>query len=138
MSLVLDNSVSMRWCFGDGKRSDLDYAAAVARELRANSATVPAIWGLEVANVLARAEIQGAITTGRRDSFLRLLSAMPIDTDTATARHALTDTLHLARLHRLSAYDASYLELALRERLPLATLDSALRKAAKRVGVELF
>lgn len=138
MSFVLDNSVTMRWCFGDGKPSDLDYAAAVARRLRTNSAVVPAIWALEVANVLARAEAQGTLAAERLGSFLHLLHAMRIDTDPATARHALTDTLTLARLHQLSAYDASYLELASREGLPIATLDSALRKAAKRAGIKIF
>lgn len=138
MTFVLDNSVTMRWCFGDGKPSDLNYATAVARRLQTEGAMVPAIWGLEVANVLARAEAQNILTPERLNGFLQLLHAMHIDADPATAQHALTDTLSLARTHRLSAYDASYLELALREGLPLATLDTDLRKAAKRAGIKAF
>lgn len=138
MSLVLDNSVTMRWCFGDGKASELDYAANVARALSTDSAVVPSIWGLEVANVLTRAEFQKAITKDQSADFLALLAAMRIDIDASTGNHALTDALLLTRRYRLSAYDASYLELAQRTRLPLATLDTNLRKAAKRAGVKLF
>jgi predicted nucleic acid-binding protein len=63
---------------------------------------------------------------------------MDIEIDTATSEYALSDTLKLARRHKLSAYDASYLELALRRDIPLATLDEVLRKAAKRSGVKKF
>ena len=138
MSLVLDNSVTMRWCFGDGKVSELDYAADVARALRTDSAVVPSIWGLEVANVLTRAEFQKAITKDQSAAFLALLGAMRIDIDTSTGNHALTDTLLHTRRYRQTAYDASYLELAQRTQFPLATLDADLRKAAKRAGVKLF
>jgi predicted nucleic acid-binding protein len=67
-----------------------------------------------------------------------MLGAAPITSDAGTAAHALSDTLQLARRHRLSAYDASYLELALRMSLPLATLDSDLQGAANKAGVKLF
>lgn len=138
MSLVLDNSVAMRWCFGDGKPEALDYAAKVARKLRTDSARVPAIWGLEVANVLARAESRGELTVDTSDEFLVLLKSMRIEVDPSTANHALADTLDLARRHNLSAYDAAYLELALRETLPLASLDADLRAACSKAGGTLF
>lgn len=138
MSLVLDNSVAMRWCFGDGKPEALDYAAKVARKLRTDSALVPAVWGLEVANVLARAESSGQLALDKSDEFLSLLKSMRIEADPTTAEHALTDTLSLARQHHLSAYNAAYLELALREQLPLATLDADLRAASKTAGGTLY
>lgn len=71
MSLVLDNSVAMRWCFGDGKPEALDYAAKVARRLRSESALVPGIWGLDVANVLARAESRNEVTLAKSGGFWR-------------------------------------------------------------------
>lgn len=138
MSFVLDNSVTMRWCFGDGKPSEIEYATKAARTLRTDSALVPAIWALEVANVLARGESRGEIPEDRSTAFLQLLRSMRIEADPSTADHALTDTLEIARKYRLSAYDAAYLELATRQELPLATLDQDLRKAAKRAGVAIF
>lgn len=137
MTIVLDNSVTMRWCFGDGGAHDLDYAASIARRMREDSALVPSIWGLEVANVLARAELSSQLPAHISTAFLNTLRAMRIATDPDTSAHALTDTLVLARRHRLSAYDAAYLELALRCQLPLATLDADLRKACKRAGAEI-
>lgn len=134
MSLVLDNSVAMRWCFGDGSQADLAYADAVMDTLLAASAIVPAIWGLEVANVLARAERQRTITAEHMSEFIARLAALDIETDVETSRRALGATLYLARQHGLSAYDAAYLELALRRRLPLATLDVDLRQAAADAG----
>ena len=138
MSFVLDNSVVMRWCFGDGKPADLAYATKAMEALPGSTAMVPIIWALEVANVLARAEYAGSIDVAHGDAFLAMLRKLPIETDVEGAAFALSETLGLARRHRLSAYDAAYLELALRRQLPLATLDAALRKAAKRAGVSLF
>ncbi|MEO6967165.1 MAG: type II toxin-antitoxin system VapC family toxin [Rhodanobacteraceae bacterium] len=138
MSLVLDNSVTMRWCFGDGKTTELAYAAKVLDALAKTPAVVPVIWGLEVANVLARAEDRGLISEARSASFLALLHRLRIEADTATFAQSLVGTLQLARRYRLSSYDAAYLELALRSSLPLATLNDKLRQAAKRAGVQLL
>lgn len=138
MSFVFDNSVSMRWCFGDGKASELAYATRVLDELRTVTAVVPAVWPLETANVLVRAESRGLIGEDRSTAFIALLRGMRIEFDQATAGHALTDTLALARRHHLSSYDAAYLELAVRRQVPLATLDVDLRKAVKRAGIRLF
>ena len=136
MSFVLDNSVTMRWFFGDGKPRELVYATRVLDVLKDASASVPVTWGLEVANVIARAESKGLVSEARSGAFLELLAGVNIDVDTATHAHSLSSTLQLARRHRLSAYDASYLELALRLGLALATLDEDLLKAAKRAGVK--
>ena len=138
MNFILDNSVTMRWFFGDGKPAELAYAGKVLDALRNARAAVPATWGLEVANVIARAESRGLVTEARSGEFLELLEGVDIEVDAATFAQALTATLQLARRYNLSAYDASYLELALRRRLPLATLDVDLQKAAKKAGVKKF
>jgi len=78
------------------------------------------------------------VTEARSGAFLELLAGVNIDVDAATYAHALSATLQLARRYRLSAYDASYLELALRLGLPLATLDEELQKAARKAGVRKF
>lgn len=138
MSFVLDNSVSMRWFFIDGTPAQLDYANRVMAELKTNRAIVPVIWGLEVANVIAQAEAKSLVTETRSQEFLEKLKAMSIEVDGATFSHALSGTLQLARRYKLTAYDASYLELALRTGAPLATLDNNLQKAAKQAGVKMF
>lgn len=138
MSFVLDNSVTMRWFFGDGKPQELAYAGKVLDALKTGKAIVPVTWGLEVANVLARAEAKELVSEARSSEFLEMLEGVDIVVDTATFAHALSDTLQLARRLKLSAYDASYLELALRLGMPLATLDEDLQKAAKKVGVKKF
>lgn len=138
MTFVLDNSVAMRWFFGDGKPQELAYAGKVLDAMTVASALVPVTWGLEVSNVLARAEAKGLVTEARSEAFLELLQGIDIEVDAATFSHVLSDTLQLARRYRLSAYDASYLELALRQGLPLSTLDEDLQRAAKRAGVKRF
>lgn len=138
MKFVLDNSVAMRWCFGDGAPRDLAYAGRVLDALKSATAIVPGLWGLEVTNVLARAEAAGLVSEARSETFLGMLQNLDIAVDPATPAHALGATLHLARRHKLSAYDAAYLELAMRAGLPLATLDDKLVKAARKVGVSRF
>lgn len=138
MSFVLDNSVTMRWFFGDGKPQELAYAEKILDAMQKDSAHVPATWGLEVANVIVRAEAKGLVTEARSSAFLEMLEGVDIEVDTATFARALSDTLQLARRYKLSSYDASYLELALRLGMPLATLDEDLQKAAKKVGVKKF
>ena len=138
MNFVLDNSVTMRWFFGDGKPQELAYAGKVLDVMKKANAHVPVTWGLEMANVIARAEAKGWVTEARSGAFLEMLEGVDIEVDSATFAHALSDTLQLARRYTLSAYDASYLELALRLGIPLATLDEDLQKAAKKAGVKKF
>lgn len=140
MSFVLDASVALSWLLVDSKPTDRAYAAQVLESLKRPEiqAQVPVTWGLEVANVLARAEAMNRISEAQSEAFLEMLSQAPIVNDTATFSHSLTDTLQLARRYRLSAYDASYLELALRAGLSLATLDEGLGKAARKAGVKRF
>lgn len=136
MQFVLDNSVTMRWLFGDGSADDVAYADHVLELLAApgTSALVPAIWALEVGNVIARAEARGLVEDARSAEFLSLLRDMAIEPDPESFDQALEQTLHLARQHGLSTYDAAYLELAQRKGLPLATLDTDLRQAANTAG----
>ena len=138
MSFVLDNSVTMRWFFGDGKPQELAYAGKVLDAMKKTSAFVPVTWGLEAANVIAKAEAKALVTEARSGAFIEMLEGVDIEVDTATSAHALSDTLQLARRYKLSTYDASYLELALRLGIPLATLDEDLQKAAKKAGVKKF
>lgn len=142
MSFVLDNSVTMRWFFGDGSPRDLAYASRVLDAMKTNEAVVPGLWGLEVANVLARAEAAGLVSEARSETFIGMLEQMGISVDPASPAHTLATmlgaTLQLARRYKMSAYDAAYLELALRTGLPLATLDEHLLKAARKSGVKRF
>ena len=138
MSFVLDNSVSSRWFFDDGSRSDIAYAEKVLVALSHQTAVIPATWGLEAANVLARAEANGWMTRQRTEKSLLLISGLNIEVDEETYSPSFSETLELARRYKLSAYDASYLELALRLDIPLATLDEKLIKASRKAGVERF
>lgn len=138
MSFVLDNSVAMRWFFGDGKPQELAYAGKVLDAMQDVKACVPMTWGLEVTNVIVKAEEKSLVTEARSGAFLEMLEGVDIEVDAATFAHALSDTVQLARRYKLSAYDATYLELALRLGLPLATLDEDLQKAAKKAGVKKF
>jgi predicted nucleic acid-binding protein len=137
---VLDASVTMCWLFNDGKATDRAYATGVLNTMKQEhtAALVPVTWGLEISNVLAKAESKGVITEVQSEAFLEMLAGIDIRADAATFPMALSTTLQLARRHRLSTYDASYLELALRESLTLATLDQALQKAAGKSGVKRF
>lgn len=138
MSFVLDNSVAMCWLLNDGRPTDVAYAEKVLNALKSTTAVVPNLWALEAANVIAKVEAKGLMSEARTQAFISILERLSIATDPATAHHALGETLSLARRYKLSAYDASYLELALREGLPLATLDANLAKAAKKAGVKCF
>ena len=140
MSFVLDNSVTMRWFFGDGTPRDLAYASRVLDAMKTDEAIVPGLWSLEVANVLACAESVGLVSEARSETFIAMLQQLDISVDPATSAQALAATLQLARRHNMSAYDAAYLELALRTglALALATLDEKLSKAARKAGVKRF
>ena len=136
MRFVLDNSVAMRWLLKDGSAERLAYADQVLGLLMQDSAQaiVPGVWPLEVANVIVKAQAKGLASEARAAVFIGLLGDMGISVDTRTAERAMGDTLQLARRYQLSSYDASYLELALREGLPLATLDADLHSAMLHTG----
>lgn len=139
MRFVLDNSVVMRWLLRDGDAERIAYADRVLDRLMQDDseALVPAIWPLEAGNVIVKAQAKGLVSEARAAAFIGLLQDMAITTDVLTTERALGDTLQLARRFRLSTYDASYLELALREGLALATLDADLRAAMAQTGTAL-
>ena len=140
MTFVLDASVTLSWLLQEGSAKDGPYALSVLNALRSGDAecAVPIAWGLEVANVLARGEAKVQITQEQSENFLEMLRGLAIDTDAASAGKSLSDTLQLARRFNLSAYDASYLELALRSECPLATLDADLSRASEKAGLKSF
>jgi predicted nucleic acid-binding protein len=106
--------------------------------LHTETALVPAWWFIEITNVLAMAERKGRITHTHSDAFIASLSKLGIERDNEAPERAFTHLLALCRRHRLTSYDAIYLELAIRRSLPLATLDNDLRKTAKILGVDLL
>lgn len=140
MNFVLDASVAMCWLFRDGKPAERTYALKVldAMKQAETSALVPVTWGLEVSNVIAKAEVKGLVREAQSEAFLEMLEGVDIGADSATFSRTLSATLQIARRYRLSAYDASYLELAMREGLPLATLNEDLQKAANKAGLMRF
>jgi predicted nucleic acid-binding protein len=139
VTFVLDASAALAWLLGDAKAVDREYAAMLLEALKAGKiAVVPVTWALEIANVLARGEARGVISESQSEAFLEMLSGSPIEVDAATHQQAFTETLSLARRYRLSSYDASYLELARRNGVPLATLDASLNKAARKAGVKRY
>ena len=132
---VLDGSLALAWYFKD--EAD-PYADAVAACLPAARAAVPLIWPLEVANAVLMGERRQRSTEAQAARWLTYLGFLPIAVDDETNDRAWGEVLSLARAHRLSAYDAAYLELALRRGLPLATRDDKLRAAASAAGVPAF
>lgn len=139
MMFVLDASVALSWLLEDAGAAQA-YAIAVFDVLGGTDAEahVPVTFRLELANVIAKSESRFDLPPARSHAFLTSVEAAPILCDVATDAKALHETLELARRYRLSSYDASYLELALRLGLPLATLDADLRRAVTAAGVKLF
>ena len=138
MLFVLDNSVSMRWLFKDGTEADLLYAEQVLEALKEGSTVVPGVWWLEVSNVIVRAEAQQLLPETQSRKFLDTLRKMPITVDSSPVEQLWEQTLHLARKFKISANDAAYLELAIRQNIVLATLDTDLARAARQSKTPLF
>lgn len=134
MQFVLDCSVAISWCLVD---ENDDYANALLAMMPDSEAFVPLIWSLEVANTLLVAERRNRMTTEQSELAIALLQSLLIHVDDTTHTHALSSTLTLGRQEGIAAYDAAYLDLALRLELPMATLDARLAEAATRCGVGL-
>ncbi len=134
-AFVLDASIALAWCFADEAHEP---ALRVLDRLQESEALVPSLWLLEVGNALLGAERRGRLTQAESTRFLELLRRLPIRVEEPPAARMWNDLLNLARLYRLSTYDAAYLDLAMRLALPLATLDEALREAAVQCRVELL
>jgi predicted nucleic acid-binding protein len=131
MPFVLDASIVHDWAFEERHPT----AESARERLRTESAAAPILWWFEVRNGLVVAERRGRVTEQQTARFLREILHFAITLDNSPSE---TSVLALARRHRLTVYDAAYLELALREDLPLATLDTALARAARAEAVPLI
>lgn len=132
---VLDASVTLSWCY---KNEASERSAKALEATIAGGAIAPAIWSYEVTNFLATAARTGRMSASSRAEFIEWLVVQPVAVERSTLPRLLRTTLAIADRLSISAYDAAYLELALREGLPLATLDESLRRAAPRSGVALY
>jgi predicted nucleic acid-binding protein len=136
MRFVLDCSVTMAWCFED---EGTIYTEKVLNALREGyEALVPPIWKLEISNVLILAERKKRIMAATANNFKHALTALPIKTDYDANEYIFDTVYELARELHLTIYDASYLELAIREKLPISTLDNAIIRAAHKIGISRF
>jgi predicted nucleic acid-binding protein len=135
VSLVLDSSVALAWVYAD---ETTDAVLSLFDEIRIRGAWVPGLWRWEIANVLHLNVRRGRHDGVFRDGALSSLALLPVRVDAEADRQAWSATLHLAERHRLTVYDAAYLEIAWRRKIPLATLDRELRAAASGEGVHLL
>lgn len=133
-NFVLDCSITMAWCFEDESN---EYTDAILEKLGISTAVVPTIWPLEVANVLLLSKKKKRITEVQLASFVDALSTLPIVVDPSTTSRAMHSIMVLAGQSDLTIYDAAYLELAIREGIPLITLDKGLIRAAKKLNILL-
>ncbi len=133
-SFVIDNSVVMSWCFKDEKNN---YSDQILDKLEFSTAIVPSIWPLEVGNVLLVAERKNRLIQADSIRFIALLTELPIVVEPESPGRMMNEIVNIARTYNLSTYDASYLDLAMRKGISIATLDKNLLKAAKQSKVSL-
>lgn len=135
MPFVLDNSVAMSWCFED---ESTPYADHVLGLLGNDTARTPAIWPLEAANAVIMGERRQRLQEADVTRFIHLILSLPIVVENSDLTVSITSIMDTAREYSITTYDASYLELAMREGLPLATQDARLSSAAENAGVHLL
>jgi predicted nucleic acid-binding protein len=133
-AFIVDCSLAMTWLFAD---EATPRTAKLMQRLDAEVALVPGLFFQEVANVLAIAERKGRVTAAQAELFVAEFSKLQWEVDVEAPQRAIDRLLPLCRQHQLTSYDATYLELAIRRKTPLATIDEPLRKAAKKSGVKL-
>ena len=134
-AFVIDCSVAVTWCFEDEATPASD---GLLDRLGEEAAAAPAIWPLELGNVLVMAERRGRVNATQIAEFVALIQELPVAIDEETPQRALDEVLSLARSERLTTYDAAYLELAMRLGVPLATQDKELRQAAEKLGTPVL
>ena len=132
---MIDASMAVALIMPD---EDAPEALAVATELAKSRAAAPSLWRLEVANTLIVAERRKRITALQRAKGLANLGQLPVEVDEQTSNYAWTRITDLAIELNITAYDASYIELAIRKALPISTLDRDMRRAAKKAGIDLL
>ena len=130
--------MALGWILKRSKPVETALAAEALDAVRDKGAIVPSLWYAEVGNALLLAERQRVITAAESSSYLASLRYWQIDQDTASPAVCQPQVVQLGRLYRLTAYDATYLELALRRGLPLATFDAPLANALRQAGGQVF
>jgi predicted nucleic acid-binding protein len=133
--IVIDASVALAWCFPDEVS---DYADAVLAALEDQTVLVPAIWSVEITNALLVGGRRKRIRQPEVRRFVELLKGLSIVEDGQPFTETVSNVLPLAREYDLSAYDAAYLDVAVRHGAPLAILDAGLQKAARSAGIRIF
>ncbi len=133
--IVIDASVALAWCFPDEASN---YADAVLVALEGRRMLVPAVWPLEITNAVIVAERRKRISPPEVRRFVELPEGLTIHEDSLPVVGSISNILPLAREYGLSAYDTAYLDVAIRHRAPLATLDAGLAKASRKAGFELL
>jgi predicted nucleic acid-binding protein len=136
MAFVVDASAGFAWVYpgqATPETDDLLNTVADGAEV-----VVPALWFLEMANVLLIAQRRQRLTAAQRKIAMGTLTAMQITVDDGGVRNAFDKISDLAEKYGLTIYDATYLELAMHRSLPLASRDEALRNAAKRSGIKFL
>jgi predicted nucleic acid-binding protein len=134
-AFIVDCSIAMSWLFEEEQTAAI---IQVLDRLDDEVALVPPVWFLEVTNAVVVAERRKRVTHAKSDEFIAQLSNLDFEVDAEPSQYAFKEVLRLARRFQLSSYDATYLDLAVRRKLPLASLDEALRKSAKKLGVKLL
>jgi predicted nucleic acid-binding protein len=134
-ALVLDASAALTWCFRDENAAFGERLLDMVSEA---GAAVPALWHTEVSNVWLSSLKRGRLAEDELPFLADMFDRLPLHTDATPYERVRRDVLQLAREQRLSVYDATYLDLAMRRRLPLATLDLDLQRAARATGVSLI
>lgn len=135
MTLVLDSSMTLSWYFED---EESEVSLALFDRVTEGGAVVPVLWRFEVANGLQQAVRRRRITPSYRDESLADIGMLDIVVDADSDTHLWSESVQLADRHGLTVYDASYLELAQRRRLELATLNRALADAARAEHVPVI
>lgn len=133
--IVIDASVALAWCFPD---EESDYADSVLLALENETAIVPAIWAVELANALLVGERRKRIHQPEVRRFVELVMGLSVVQDGQASADTVSNIVPLGREYNLSAYDAAYLDVAVRHEIPLATLDHALRKVCSTAGIKIF
>ncbi len=135
-SFIVDASVGFAWVYQGQATPETDH---LLNEIAAGATVVvPGLWFLEMSNVLLMAQRRHRLTSAQRKAAMEKLSALQLTVDEEGSRNAFGKTSELAEKYGLTIYDATYLELALRRSLPLASRDEALRNAAKQCGLKAF
>jgi predicted nucleic acid-binding protein len=132
---VIDNTVTMAWCFSE-EATELSETLLSRLASLTDTAIVPALWLYEVVNVTELAVRKGRITEEKARAFLDSLADLPIEIENPTLAQMFVSVRALVGQYKLTAYDASYLELAIRHRLPIAVTDNALAKVAQAIGIK--